>query len=222
MHQISFWFFQRGITSVKKKKCVSAIFPWGIHIWNFKTLACMVNKIWHACFERMHAQMHGQPEGIQIHCFTFFPYKSIRNQIWPCRKISQGQPKVIIWINLVVLEHQMPHTKFEGHQPFGSREEDFLRFLPYKGMEAILVMWPGPFEQLSFPHPIEAPYEIRLIGPVVSEEKMFKECGWRTTMDGWRRPTYPISSPLSLWLRWAKKLQQVPGRARIPPASANS
>ena len=36
--------------------------------------------------------------------------------------------------------------------------------------------------KLSFPHPIEAPYGIMiLIGPVVSEEKMFKECGRRTT-----------------------------------------
>ena len=33
----------------------------------------------------------------------------------------------------------MMHTKFQGHRPFGSREEDFLRFLP---------------------HPIKAPYEI--------------------------------------------------------------
>ena len=49
-------------------------------------------------------------------------------------------------------------------------------------MAAILVMWPGPFE-LSFPHPIEAPYEIWLIGPVVSDEKMFKEYGRRRTTD---------------------------------------
>ena len=49
---------RKGDNSVKKKKCVSAIFPWGIHIWNLKILACMVHKIWHACFERA----HGQPE----------------------------------------------------------------------------------------------------------------------------------------------------------------
>ena len=30
------------------------------------------------------------------------------------------------------------------------------------GMAAILFMWPGSFEQLSFPHPTEAPYEILL------------------------------------------------------------
>ena len=31
------------------------------------------------------------------------------------------------------------HTKFQGHRPFGSGEEDFLRLLPYMGMAAILV-----------------------------------------------------------------------------------
>ena len=66
----------------------------------------------------------------KIHCFTFFPYKSIRDQIWPCRKIGQGQPRIIIWTNLAVLELPKLYTKFKDHQPFGSREED-LRFLPY-------------------------------------------------------------------------------------------
>ena len=28
---------------------------------------------------------------------------------------------------------------------------------------------------------MEAPYEIWMVGPAVSEEKLFKECGWRTT-----------------------------------------
>ena len=32
------------------------------------------------------------------HCY-------IRDQIWPCRKIGKSQPRVIIWANLVVLEH---------------------------------------------------------------------------------------------------------------------
>ena len=56
----------------------------------------------------------------KIHCFICFPYKSIRNQIWLCRKIGQGQFRVIIWANLVVLEHPMMHTQFQGHWPFGS------------------------------------------------------------------------------------------------------
>ena len=82
----------------------------------------------------------------KIHYFTFFPYKSIRDQIWPCRKIGQGQLRVIIWTNLEVLEYPMLHTNFQGHWPIGSREEDFLSFLPCMGMVAILVMWHRPFE----------------------------------------------------------------------------
>ena len=56
--EISCWqdfvlIFQRGIAPEReitrtRKKYGSAIFPWGIHIWNFKPLACMVHKIWHA------------------------------------------------------------------------------------------------------------------------------------------------------------------------------
>ena len=59
------------------------------------------------------------------------------------------------------------------------------------GMAAILVMWPGPFEQTFIPHPMEAPNEIWLIGQAISEEKIFKECERRrTTTDGQR--TQPI------------------------------
>ena len=42
----------------------------------------------------------------------------------------------------------MLHTKFQGHWPFDSGEKDFLMFLPYMGMVAILVMLPGPFDVL--------------------------------------------------------------------------
>ena len=118
----------------------------------------------------------------KIHCFTFFPYKSIRDQIWPCCKIGQGQSRVIIWANLLGLDHPMMHTKIQGHQPFGSGVEDFLRFLPYMGMVAILVMWRGPFEQTFVPPSHRSCiWNLNLIGPVVSEEKIFKECGRRRT-----------------------------------------
>ena len=61
----------------------------------------------------------------KIHCFTFFPYKSIRDQIWPCLKIGQGQPRVIIYTNFVELESPMLHAKFQDHRTSGSGEEDF-------------------------------------------------------------------------------------------------
>ena len=54
--------------------------------------------------------------------------------------MDQVQPRVIIWTSLVVLPYMMLHTKFQGHGPSGSGEEDFLRFLPYIGMAAMLVM----------------------------------------------------------------------------------
>ena len=69
----------------------------------------------------------------------YFPIKRTGDQILPCRKIGQGQPRVIIYINFVELESPMLHTKFQDHRTSGSGE-DFLRFLPYMGMAAILIM----------------------------------------------------------------------------------
>ena len=102
----------------------------------------------------------------------FYPYKSIRDQLWPCHKICQGQPRVISWTNLVVLKHLMLHTNFQGHRPFGSEEDLFLSFFTINGHDGHLV---DRLNKLLFPHPMEAPYEIWLTDQAVSEEKMFKE-----------------------------------------------
>ena len=52
------------------------------------------------------------------------------------------------------------------------------------GMAAILVMWPGPFEQTFAPPSHRSSiWNLTLIGLVVSEEKMFKECGRRRTTE---------------------------------------
>ena len=51
-------------------------------------------------------------------------------------------------------------------------------------MVAILVMLPGPFEQTFVPPSHGGSiWNLTLIGPAVSEDKMFKECGRRT--DRW-------------------------------------
>ena len=47
---------------------------------------------------------------------------------------------VIIYTNYDGQESPMLLTKFNGNRPAGSGEEDFLRFLPYMGMAAILVI----------------------------------------------------------------------------------
>ena len=110
----------------------------------------------------------------KIHCVTFFPYKSVRDQIWPCRKIDQGQPRVIR-INLVVLEYQMLHTKFQGHWPFGSREEDFFNvFTPYgHGHHFGHVTW-KIWTNFRSPSHGGFTWNLALIGPAFSKEKKFK------------------------------------------------
>ena len=123
--------------------------------------------------------------------------------------MGQGQPRVIIWTTLVVLPYTMLHINFQGHWSTGSGEEDFLRFLPYMGMAAMLVMWPRPFEQLFFPKgPGGCIWNLVAIGPVVSEEKSFEIVDGRTT-DGRRTDDgaclyYKL--PRSLRLRWAKNV----------------
>ena len=42
----------------------------------------------------------------------------------------------------------MLYTKFQGHRFIASGEEDFLRFSPYIGIVAMLVMWPNSFVQI--------------------------------------------------------------------------
>ena len=61
-------------------------------------------------------------------------------------------------------------------------------------MAAILVMWPGPFEQTFVPPSHRSSiWNLTLIGPVVSEEKMFKECGRRTMTEAY------LSYKLTIW-----------------------
>ena len=83
-----------------------------------------------------------------IRCISFHSCRSIRKQIWPCHKNGQGQPSVIVWTNLVVLESPMLYTKFQGHQPLGSYG-DFWRFLPYMGLEATFVLDREHFNKFS-------------------------------------------------------------------------
>ena len=42
------------------------------------------------------------------------------NLCWPCHKIGQGHPKVMIYINFVELLPLMLHAKFQNHRPSGS------------------------------------------------------------------------------------------------------
>ena len=96
----------------------------------YESCTCLVDCIYRLWFHRLKEFL--KPEDYKSH------------------KIGQGQPRVIIWTNLVLLKYPMLHLNFQGHRPFGYREEFFI-FLPYMGMAAILVMWPRPFEQTFVP-----------------------------------------------------------------------
>ena len=51
--------------------------------------------------------------------------KHTGDPIRPCRKLGQGQHRVIIYINFVELESPMLHAKFQDHRTSGSGEEAF-------------------------------------------------------------------------------------------------
>ena len=81
---------------------------------------------------------------------TFFqniwcPYKCIGKQIWPrCKKVKRQCTTIILTI-LVDLPSLVSCAKIQPHGILCSGEEDFLRFLPYMGIAAILVNGPRSF-----------------------------------------------------------------------------
>ena len=120
----------------------------------------------------------------KISYLSIFPYKSIREQSWPCYKIGQGQLGIVIWTNFIWPSHWccIPNWKVIS---LLISEKIFEGFLPYMGMAAILVTWPGSFE-LSFPHPFEAPYEIWLW---LAQRFLSRRC-WKMTTK--KRRSLPI------------------------------
>ena len=131
----------------------------------------------------------------KIHCFTVFPYKSRRDQIKPCRKISQGHHLSKLGSTWA------PDYAYQVSRSsaFWFQKRRFLRFLPYMGMAAILLMWPVPFEHTFVPPSHRSSiWNLILIGPVVSEEKMFEECGRRLTTEAYL--TYKLTNEPSAQL----------------------
>ena len=72
---------------------------------------------------------------------SFFPFKCIRNLIWPFCKNVKGQPRVIIWTNFVILWCLMLYTKFQWYWPFwfSSEEDDFTKYVYFSSTDPILV-----------------------------------------------------------------------------------
>ena len=64
-------------------------------------------------------------------------YINIRDQIWPCHKIGQGQPRVIIWTNYDGPKAPMLKPSHKIIDPLVLEKKIFEGFLPYMGMAAI-------------------------------------------------------------------------------------
>ena len=60
-----------------------------------------------------------------MNLLQFSPFKRTGDRISPYHKIGQGQPRVIIYINIVEPESPMIHAKFQDHRTSGSGEGDF-------------------------------------------------------------------------------------------------
>ena len=57
--------------------------------------------------------------------YYFFPFECISELSFPCRKIGQGHPRVMIYTNFVELHCLLLHAKFQNHRPSGSGEGRF-------------------------------------------------------------------------------------------------
>ena len=111
----------------------------------------------------------------KIHCFHFFPLKSISNQIWPCHKIGQGNSKVIIWTIMMCWSPQCYIPSFVEIRPPVPKKMIFKGFLPYMGMVAIMVMWPASCHQIFISLYLKALIQSLVqINTVVSEKIQFE------------------------------------------------
>ena len=59
---------------------------------------------------------------------------TVRDQILPCLKIGEGQPRVIIYLNVVEFDSPKQYTKLQDHRTFGSGE-DLLNVLTFWSLD---------------------------------------------------------------------------------------
>ena len=64
--------------------------------------------------------------------FSLFPIEKPKFPIWPCRKIGQDQPRVIILTNYDRQESPMLHTRFCGNRHASSKEDFWRVFTIYR------------------------------------------------------------------------------------------
>ena len=154
-----------------------------IHIDAFTHLVYRIYQLWY----------HRLQQFLKKSIVLPFPIRKHKRPMWHCRNISQGQLRVIIWTKLVGTRAPDVAYQLSRSSAFWFRRERLFNVLSYMGIAAILVMWPGPFDQTFVPPSHGGSiWNLTLIGKAVSEDKMFKECGRRRKTDdddGRRRTT---------------------------------
>ena len=133
--------------------------------------------------------------------FLAFQFKCPWNQNWPCRKIGQGQPTVMIYIIFVVLQTLMLHAKFQGNFAQWFWRRRFFKVLSIfeHGGHLGHVTWTIYIIFLS-PFPRRLHIKFACNRPSGFGEDVWK-CERTTTDDdaGRRDHWYTISSPTSFW-----------------------
>ena len=120
----------------------------------------------------------------KIHCFTFFPYKSIRDQIWlPYNRSKSTQGHHLNQLGST----QVPNAAYQlsKSSAFWFQRRRLFKFFTIYGQTAILVMWPGPFEQTFVPPSHGGSiWNLASNGQAVSKEKKFEnvESEWGQLM----------------------------------------
>ena len=120
-------------------------------------------------------------------------YKRIRSQNWPCRKIRF----IIHYLNKVG-SIRAANAAYQLSRSSAFWFQRFLKFFYH--IWAWRPSWScdqDHLNKISFPHPIEAPYEIWLW---LAQWFLRRRCLKSVVDDGRRRPTYPISSPILVFL----------------------
>ena len=117
--------------------------------WKVKTQPWLLKLTYSNCLIRFNISSENNDFGFNriqnINFSKIIPFKCIRKQIWPWLKVGQGQPRIIVWTNLVgpTPQRYIPSPKVICLLVL--EKKIFKLFLPYMGVAAILVMWPGPF-----------------------------------------------------------------------------
>ena len=103
--------------------------------------------------------------------YHLFPIQNPKGPNLTLIKISQSQPRVVIWRYLVEPGHLMLHNKFHGNQHRGSGEEDFKVFYHMWGWPP---SWPEDLYHLNTFSVNLCIWNLIKIGPVLSGEKSFE------------------------------------------------